>query len=194
MWQSPFLTLNFTTGQFRFTAFAFFSSHKPTPTPQPRQLQDQYIPHTRSKPPDGLSCIIGPIPDLLLLCGFYSAASKTDLLFNWRGFYSLRRPWAIENNIQAMNSDSTAMEDPRRNVEVEMAHESSDYHYNGDNLKSCEGNHYQGPPIEFEPPPRFTMKKAKRKDDRPWDIVCSWVVEHQIGTSPCPLYPRQNHS
>ncbi|RDL40824.1 Uncharacterized protein BP5553_00803 [Venustampulla echinocandica] len=82
-----------------------------------------------------------------------------------------------------MINNSVAIEDPKRIVEVEMASESSDYHCNGDNLERFEEKLHPGPPIGFESPPMFTMKKAKRKDDGPLDIFCSWVVEHQIGLS-----------
>jgi acyl-CoA-dependent ceramide synthase len=35
--------------------------------------------------------------------------------------------------------------------------------------------------VRFTPRTTITKKKAKRKDDGPLEIVCGWVVEHQLG-------------
>lgn len=34
-----------------------------------------------------------------------------------------------------------------------------------------------------------TKKKAKRKEDGPLEIVCGWIVQHQIGICPQTTFP-----
>lgn len=54
---------------------------------------------------------------------------------------------------------------------------------NGDRTVSVEQNLDLG---DASRPPAHTMpimKKVKRKDDGPLEILCKWVVEYQVGTN-----------
>jgi len=47
--------------------------------------------------------------------------------------------------------------------------------------------------VRFTPRTIITKKKAKRKDDGPLEIVCGWVVEHQLGILHSPPSIPLNH-
>jgi very-long-chain ceramide synthase len=40
-----------------------------------------------------------------------------------------------------------------------------------------------GAPEQFQTHTMTVKRKAKRKEDSPLEILCRWLVEHQVGTS-----------
>jgi hypothetical protein len=63
--------------------------------------------------------------------------------------------------------------------EKEAAHEW--LHQNGDNVAAIEQKLNGGGSGAFPERTMIVKRKAKRKDDGPLEIVCGWIVEHQIG-------------
>ena len=54
-------------------------------------------------------------------------------------------------------------------------------HRDSDNLNRIEQKHNGDSSVRFTPPTMIIKKKAKRKDEGPLEIVCGWIVEHQLG-------------
>lgn len=79
-----------------------------------------------------------------------------------------------------MSDDSaTTIGVPVPNEKHKAAHEWS--HLNGNGAVSIEERLDHGRTGGLSSSPRFLLKKEKRKDDSALEIVCGWVVEHQIG-------------
>ncbi len=67
-----------------------------------------------------------------------------------------------------------------QNEKVSAAHEwieQNDEHTNGSEKKPNESFSQAYPTRTI-----VIDRKAKRKDDRPLELICGWIVEHQIGT------------
>ena len=66
-----------------------------------------------------------------------------------------------------------------------IRHETEDaqewLHQNGNNVAAIEqkldGGNHGAPPARR----MIVKRKAKRKEDRPVEIICGWIIEHQIG-------------
>lgn len=71
--------------------------------------------------------------------------------------------------------------------EKEAAHEW--LHQNGDNVAAIEQKLNTECDGSFPDRTMVLKRKLKRKDDGPLEIVCGWVVQHQIGI--CPLFALQ---
>jgi acyl-CoA-dependent ceramide synthase len=70
-----------------------------------------------------------------------------------------------------------AMRDQAIDVEQEVSYQ------NGHNIDSIEHKIDVASSSDGFPPRTLIIKrKAKRKDDGPLEIVCGFIVEHQIGT------------
>ena len=68
-----------------------------------------------------------------------------------------------------------------KDVEIEADPEVS--HQNGYSINSTEHKINEASSSDAFPPRTLIIKrKAKRKDDGPLEIVCGFIVEHQIGT------------
>lgn len=75
-----------------------------------------------------------------------------------------------------MNDHTTdcALEDER-----EIAHQW--LHQNGDNVAAIEQKLNGSQKGAYPARTIIVKRKVKRKDDGPLEIVCGWIVEHQIG-------------
>jgi acyl-CoA-dependent ceramide synthase len=80
-------------------------------------------------------------------------------------------------------SDPSAIAAIRNEKDIEDANEW--LHKNGNNIAGIEQKFNGGDSTAY---PERTMivkrnvkRKVKRKDDGPLEIVCGWIVEHQIG-------------
>ncbi|PSS28029.1 hypothetical protein M430DRAFT_132140 [Amorphotheca resinae ATCC 22711] len=78
-----------------------------------------------------------------------------------------------------MNDQSATAE--LRNEKVEAAQDW--LHKSGNNVNEIEHKPEVGHPEGLTASPTIIKWKAKRKDDGPLEIVCGWIVEHQIGLS-----------
>jgi acyl-CoA-dependent ceramide synthase len=76
-----------------------------------------------------------------------------------------------------MNDQSATAE--LRNEKVEAAQDW--LHKSGNNVNEIEHKPEVGHPEGLTASPTIIKWKAKRKDDGPLEIVCGWIVEHQIG-------------
>jgi acyl-CoA-dependent ceramide synthase len=54
-------------------------------------------------------------------------------------------------------------------------------HRDSDNFNCPEQKHNGDSSARFTPHTMIRKKKAKRKDEGPLEIVCGWIVEHQLG-------------
>jgi hypothetical protein len=59
-------------------------------------------------------------------------------------------------------------------------------HENGENVLGIEQKLSLRDSNGYPARTMITKRKAKRKDDGPLEIVCGWIVEHQIGTAMSP--------
>ena len=77
-----------------------------------------------------------------------------------------------------------------KDVEIEVEPEVS--YQNGDSIDSIEQKITETSSSAAFPPRTLIIKrKAKRKDDGPLEIVCGFIVEHQIGmTETLRIYSR----
>ena len=66
-----------------------------------------------------------------------------------------------------------------RDEKIEVAPELS--YENGQNIDSIKRKFNKIPTDPFLPRTLIINRKAKRKDDGPLEIVCGFIVEHQIG-------------
>jgi acyl-CoA-dependent ceramide synthase len=77
-----------------------------------------------------------------------------------------------------MNSETKAIAVPDPEAEVAQGW----LHHNGKTIAPIEEtldlSHHTG----LHTSPMFSHKKAKRKDEGPVEIICRWIVEHQIGS------------
>ena len=72
-----------------------------------------------------------------------------------------------------------------KDVEIESYPEVS--YRNGNSINSTERKINEASSSDAFPPRTLIIKrKAKRKDDGPLEIVCGFIVEHQIGTMRTP--------
>jgi very-long-chain ceramide synthase len=78
-------------------------------------------------------------------------------------------------------NDHTTRSAIRHENEKEDAHEW--LHQNGNNVAAIEQKLQRGHHGEYPARTMIVKRKAKRKEDGPLEIICSWVVEHQIGMS-----------
>jgi len=93
--------------------------------------------------------------------------------------------WPARFHLQQHLPTEDAMSDPSavaaiQNEKVLAAHEwieQNDEHTNGLEKKLNES-------LSQAYPARTVVidRKAKRKDDGPLELICGWIVEHQIGT------------
>lgn len=80
-----------------------------------------------------------------------------------------------------------------QNEKLDQAHEW--LHRNGNNVSGIERK-FSPDDAEGEYAARTmtVRRKAKRKEDGPLEIICGWIVQHQIGTIVCPHYTSNNYS
>jgi acyl-CoA-dependent ceramide synthase len=78
-----------------------------------------------------------------------------------------------------MNSETKAIEVPGPEADVAQGWS----HHNGHTVAPIEKTLDLSHPAGLPTSPMFLNKKAKRKDDGPVEIICRWIVEHQIGLS-----------
>ena len=83
-----------------------------------------------------------------------------------------------------MSDPSPAVETPNEEVDVET--ESAVFYQNGPSIVSVEHNISGGASETFPPRTPILKRKTKRKEDGPLEIVCGWIVEHQIGMMEVP--------
>jgi acyl-CoA-dependent ceramide synthase len=75
---------------------------------------------------------------------------------------------------------SDPSQNPTRDEEIDI--EQKALYQNGKNIDSIEHKIHRSSPSDSYPPRSLIIKrKAKRKDDGPLEIVCGFIVEHQIG-------------
>ena len=72
-----------------------------------------------------------------------------------------------------------------QNERIDPVHER--LHQNGDNVSGIEQKLSRHGSDKFPARTMIIKRKAKRKDDGPLEIVCGWIVEHQIGMLTFPL-------
>ena len=68
-------------------------------------------------------------------------------------------------------------------------------HQNGNNVSSIEHKvrEEDNDSDAYSDAPSMTIKrKTRRKNDGPMEIICGWIVEHQIGTVECPPLVERN--
>ena len=86
-----------------------------------------------------------------------------------------------------MSVASPIIETPNEKVEVEVEAEAgAGFYRNGPNIVSIEHNISGGASGSFPPRTPLSKRKTKRKEDGPLEIVCGWIVEHQIGMMKVP--------
>jgi SPX domain protein involved in polyphosphate accumulation len=71
--------------------------------------------------------------------------------------------------------------DEKENQRVEAAQEW--LRKNCDNISGIEQKLAGGDEAGFPAPTMSIKRKTRRKDDGPVEILCGWIVEHQIGMS-----------
>jgi acyl-CoA-dependent ceramide synthase len=81
-------------------------------------------------------------------------------------------------------SDPSPNATPYEEIEVEP----QPLYQNGNNIDSIEQKLHGASSDGFPPRTLVIKRKAKRKDDGPLEIVCGFVVEHQIGTTDQPWH------
>lgn len=74
-----------------------------------------------------------------------------------------------------------------QNEKLHQAHER--LHQNGNNVSGIEQkfNPKDDADEEYAAHTMTVRRKAKRKEDGPLEIICGWIVEHQIGM----IFPPQ---
>jgi acyl-CoA-dependent ceramide synthase len=73
-------------------------------------------------------------------------------------------------------SPQIASQDEKIEIESEMSYQ------NGHSIDSIEQKLHAGSSDGYPSRTVVIKRKAKRKDDGPLEIVCGFIVEHQIGT------------
>jgi very-long-chain ceramide synthase len=89
-------------------------------------------------------------------------------------------------------SDTSAIAAIRNEKDIEDANEWLDK--NGSNIAGIGQKFNGGDSTAYPERTMIVKRKVKRKDDGPLEIVCGWIVEHQIGSGNCPtrLYTLVN--
>lgn len=80
-----------------------------------------------------------------------------------------------------MSNSSASNPIERLDIEVEAALEST--YQNGKNATILEQKPAGVPSARYPMRTVPVKRKAKKKDEGPLEIVCGWIVEHQIGTT-----------
>lgn len=88
--------------------------------------------------------------------------------------------------------NGTAATSEIQNDKLDAAHEW--LHQNGNNVTGIEQKLEPGNAgeKEYAAPIMTVRRKVKRKEDGPLEIICGWIVEHQIGRLFCPNFQEEN--
>ncbi|TVY67442.1 Sphingosine N-acyltransferase-like protein FUM18 [Lachnellula suecica] len=82
-----------------------------------------------------------------------------------------------------MNGGAFRPTTPDRKIETALKSEWGYSNGSANGTPGSEEKNGRARDVSLRAPPVLSHRKAKRKDDGPLEIFCSWIVEHQIGLS-----------